>query len=165
MPTPFGAGRAALSFVFLFAAQFWAGVVVIFAAVPIGLLRGGDLDDSRFFSQLLRDVTPPLLLAGGVLSIALLAVIARVWAWDLTRDLVRRVPRPPAMFAWALAGAGLAALYIFVVQHVVPPDPSTPLGPLAKAASQSGASRVAWALLAFFFAPPFEELLFRGLML
>jgi membrane protease YdiL (CAAX protease family) len=169
-PPRFGAAKAFAAYFLIFFAQFVTGVVVMIVAMVVAALHGKNVSDAAAIRELAnRILAPTLVLAAGATAITILG-IARLWAWHLVRDrtsLGLGVTRASvrAILAWSLAGVAMAATYLATARWLVPPDPSTPLGPLASAATAGGASLIAWVFLALVFAPPFEEFFFRGLLL
>ncbi len=166
----FGALKATIAFVLLFGAQFFTGAVVIVVATIVALARGRNVNDPGFANQLTGEMMVPLLLAAAVVSSVVVFIVARVWAWHLVGDkssvgLGMVAPRSRHILSWAAGGAVVAAAYVVVSSSIIPFDSATPLGPLAAAASQGGAARIAWAVLALAFAPVVEEFFFRGLLL
>lgn len=170
-PTPqFGALKALAAFFLLLFAQLTAGIFVMLVAMISGALRGIDVTNNAIVTRLMNDAMPALLFASGAFSTAAVLAIARAWAWPAVLDrsesgigLNRAHPRAIAL--WAIAGAVLSAIYMSSVQWLVPPDPSTPAGPLAQAAASGGMNRVMWIVLALLFAPLVEEFFFRGVLL
>lgn len=169
-PAPvFGALKAGVAFVLLLLVQFFTGIAVFIVATIVAIAQGRDVADRSFANELLSEITAPLLLVTAIMSTLTVFVIARTWAWHMVRDTsssgVGVTPAPlTQILSWFCAGAFVAAIYVFVALRIVPFDPSTPLGPLAAAASGGGMGRLAWALLALAFAPFVEEFFFRGLL-
>ncbi|HEX2832320.1 MAG TPA: CPBP family glutamic-type intramembrane protease [Thermoanaerobaculia bacterium] len=166
----FGALKALIAFFLLLFAQLSAGIFVMLVALLSGVARGKDVANSSVVSGLITDAMPALLFASGAFSTAAVLAIARAWAWPAVLDrsaegigLNRAQPRAIAL--WAIAGTVISALYMSGVQWLVPPDPSTPAGPLAQAAASGGLNRVMWIVLALLFAPLVEEFFFRGVLL
>jgi membrane protease YdiL (CAAX protease family) len=169
-PPRFGAGLAFLSYILLVMAQFVAGVVVMIGAIVVALARGESIEDATFIQRVMEQATAPLLLVAGIVSALAIYACVRLFAWHLVRDksadgLGLTRARTGQIAFWTLVGFATAGAYIAVYVWVIPFDPATPVGPLAKAAAAGGASRLAWAFLALAFAPFFEELFFRGLLL
>jgi uncharacterized protein len=81
---------------------------------------------------------------------------------DFRQSVGWRKASRPWLFAAALVGIGLSAMYLRVLLALLPPAPGQSFGPLATAAASSGWSRHAWAVLALFVVPPIEEFVFRG---
>lgn len=165
----FGALKAAVALVLLVLVQFFTGIAVFIVAMIVAVAQGRDVANRTFANELINEITVPLLLVTALVSTLTVFVIARIWAWQMVRDTSSAgVGLTPAtltqILGWFCAGALVAAIYVFVALRIVPFDPSTPLGPLAAAASRGGIERLAWALLALVFAPFVEEFFFRGLL-
>ncbi|HEX8154374.1 MAG TPA: type II CAAX endopeptidase family protein [Thermoanaerobaculia bacterium] len=168
-PKPFTAARAFAMFVLLFAGQMLAAIVAVIVAFAVGVARGADLGDANAVRGLMTGLELPIFAASAIGSAIALVLGARLLAWDLVRkpaaDGIGTLTAPKrAVILWSLLGFATAVIYIVVATKLLPPDPSTPLGPLARTAAQGGIARVFWAILGILFAPPVEEFLFRGLM-
>lgn len=166
----FGAARAFGILVLTFLAQFAAGIFVLIGAVLLAMSRGENVSSAGAIEQVVAQSTAALLLVSGIFSLAAVLVGGRLFARDVFRDhtangIGRFTLTAREALTWIAAGAGLSLVYGAVCIWVMPPDPNMPPGPLSKAATAGGASRVAWVLLALLFAPVIEELLFRGLLL
>jgi membrane protease YdiL (CAAX protease family) len=167
---PFGAAKALASFALLLGAQMVAGVVIMLFAAVIAIAKGQDAGDPAFSALLIRQITVPLLLSVCVVSSVVIFATARLWAWDAVLDRSRdgigltHATRMQVL-SCSLIGIASGAAYLAVGQWLVPFDPSTPLGPLASAASAGGLYRIAWALFALAYAPLVEEFFFRGMLL
>lgn len=165
----FGALKASFALVFLIIGQMVAGIVVVIAGMIVAVVRGRDISDPSFSASLVRETVAPLLLASAAVSVLVVFAVTRAWAWHLVRDkgsdLGMTAVGWSRTLSWCAAGASVAAAYVFVAPRIIPFDPSTPLGPLASAASRGGVDRLAWAILALVFAPLVEEFFFRGLLL
>ena len=61
-------------------------------------------------------------------------------------------------------GIGIAVSYVVFAAVVLPEVSEDSLGPLTKMAYTPGVGQMAWVILALAFAPPVEELLFRGIV-
>jgi membrane protease YdiL (CAAX protease family) len=169
-PPVFGAGKAFAAFVFLLLAQVVAAVAVIMVGTIVALIRGQNIADPAFASRLTADNSALLLIAAGIASTLAVFATARFWAWHIVRDKssngigMTAAPRIQILF-WSGVGVLLSVLYLVTVLWIVPFDPSTPVGPLAAAASGGLLNRIAFAILALLFAPFVEEFFFRGLLL
>lgn len=119
---------------------------------------------------ILRDpaVQPAFLLSESLAMMAGTFLAARWLARTLLRDrssdgLGWFLPVRGTVQRWAMAGAGVALGWIMVL-IIVHPRVSGPLGPISQVAARGGLSRLIFAFVAVFIAPPSEELLFRGLL-
>lgn len=169
-PHRFGAARALAILVFSAVAQVVAAMTVLAGAFVIAIGRGEFVNSAAAVSRLTERSTVALLLVSALFTAGAVLLGARWLArdafYDRTATGIGRLSLTKREAAWSfIAGAGLSLLYGAFCTWVMPPDPATPLGPLAKAAVAGGASTVAWVLLAIVFAPLIEELLFRGLVL
>jgi membrane protease YdiL (CAAX protease family) len=165
-PPGLSAGRAVAVFLAYFGAQLVAGILVGIAFVGYALTRG--VREPHIAAEVPRLVVLPAallgLMAGGFVAL-----------WMVRRSLPGPLPSALHAIGWrrassrallisALAGAALAATYLFVLTpHAVSP-PAEQWGPMATAAGAGGWARHAWAVLALL-APPVEEFVFRGVLL
>jgi membrane protease YdiL (CAAX protease family) len=166
----FGAAKALLAFFLLLVAQFSAGVFVVVIAMVFAVARGANLNDPSLAHTITGQVTAPLLFAAAAFSTIAAIAVARLWAWPAVFDRSENGvgfarPETRHLIVWTAAGIAISAFYIATAQWIVPPDPSTPMGPLASAASSGGMNRIMWIFLALIFAPLVEEFFFRGLLL
>lgn len=166
----FGAARAIALLVLTFLAQFVAAIVVIVAGIVVAVGRGRDVSSPEAITNILQQSTLPLLLLSAIGSAVAVVIGGRLLARDTMRDhtasgIGRLTLTKREALTWLATGVASSLVYGAICVWVVPPDPSTPLGPLAKVAASGGWAMAAWALLALVFGPLIEELLFRGLLL
>jgi membrane protease YdiL (CAAX protease family) len=165
-PSGLSAGRALAIFLAYFGAQLVAGILVGIVFVGYAISRRGVDPHIAMDAQRLLILPAALLglMAGGLVAF-----------WMVRRSLPGPLPSALRAIGWckassrdvlvsALAGAGLAAVYLFVLTPHSASPPVEQWGPLATAASAGGWARHAWALLALL-APPVEEFVFRGVLL
>ena len=170
-PTPpplpiLGAGRALAVFLAYFGAQLVAGILVGIVFVGYALTR--NVRDPNIAADAPRLVVLPAallgLVAGGLVAL-----------WMVRRTLPGPLPSALREIGWcrasarallvsALAGAALAATYLFVLTPYAAAPPADQWGPMSAAAGAGGWARHAWAVLALL-APPVEEFVFRGVLL
>jgi membrane protease YdiL (CAAX protease family) len=166
----FGAGKAIAILVLVFLAQLVIGVVVVVASLIIAAVTGANLSDPHVVRLLTSQLSVPLLLISPLIATAVIALLVRLWAWDVVRDSSpagigwRGVPRRDVL-QWAAAGAAIVVSYLVVAKFLLPPRSGTLPGPLTTIAAAGGIGRAAWAVVAVLLAPPIEEFLFRGLLL
>ncbi|HYR28529.1 MAG TPA: CPBP family intramembrane glutamic endopeptidase [Thermoanaerobaculia bacterium] len=165
----FGAAKAFLAFVLVFAGQAVAGIVLLVFAMAVAMAKGENAGAPAFAGSLTQKIMVPLLISGAAVTIVVIWAVARLWAWDVVLDKtqdgigLRRAVRSHLLWS-SLAGVALAAVYLTVGRSLVPFDPSTPVGPLVSAAAAGGINLIAWAVFALAYAPAVEELFFRGLL-
>jgi membrane protease YdiL (CAAX protease family) len=163
---PLGAGWALLCFLVFWLVQLAVVAGAMFVATVILISKGAHAD--RVLPRLME---PDLLLGATLTATAVAVVVLLAMLRHRLRDVSPERPLAPVGVVGAprravLAAAGQAVLVLvaFVVVSRYLPRPQHELGPLARAAMAGGWSRVAWAVLAVFVAPPSEELVFRGVL-
>lgn len=166
----FGAGKAIATLVLVFLAQLVIGLMVVVGSMIIAAVTGANLNDPHVVTLLTSRLLVPLLLISPLIAAAVIALLTRLWAWDVVRDSSpagigwRGAPRREVL-QWALAGAAIVVSYLVVARFLWPPKPGTLPGPLTTLANAGGIGRAAWAVVGVLLAPPIEEFLFRGLLL
>jgi len=161
-PRRVGAGRAVAIFVLYNLAQLAVGIAGAVVAIIVGLVRNVDA------VQATKGVDVYLIVAGFLAGAFVLYVLLRNWTPLWWRDQRAddfgwtRLSRGRVAVA-AACGVAIAAAFI-AVSIRVPPHPSQ-LGPLAQLAHRGGIARATLMGLAVLFAPPIEEVLFRGALL
>ena len=146
---------------FQFASSTVLGIVLGIVIGVIALVNGQDVPRSE------------LKAASGLLSILCIAVsgvvvllLARGWFGDHLRDGSRN---GAAWLPGCVRHMGVAILMGVVLGWghlwltvLLTPTQASGVGPLTEMATKPGLSRTLWVLLALLWAPPVEELLFRG---
>jgi membrane protease YdiL (CAAX protease family) len=166
----FGAGKAFAAFGLFMLAQFAAGIAVGIGTLLYLIVKGVKPQGTAFARDFPQYTTVPTLILGIAVSVVIVYAITRLWAWDLVKDRtdhglgVRPVPLRQVLLS-LLLGIVLSISCSALSAWLAPLDPSTPLGPLASAATAGGLSRLLWATLALLFAPWLEEYFFRGVLL
>lgn len=167
VPPRFGASHALMAFGLMLFGQLAVGIGLFVVAMVAAIATGSDPNDPRLADELIARTLVPSLYCAAAVSILVIVLVLRVWAWHLVRDrspsgLGLFLPPMRQLLLWSALGLIIGAAYL-VSTRFVPTDFKG--GPLAKAAAGGGSGRVAWTILALLFAPAFEEILFRGLML
>lgn len=162
---------SALLILFAYIGAQFAGAALVgfFAALGAGV-NGHDLTNPDLLGQITRMVTAPAAVVGVLLGGMVLLRLTRYfegcsahsgfsehigWRWGSWWDLT---------FGLA-CGALLGLTYLMAAAFLSPAQTWTPSGPLAQMASTPGLSRLYWVVLVLMLAPPFEEFLFRGVLL
>jgi membrane protease YdiL (CAAX protease family) len=164
----FTATKAFVTFALVMLGQFIAGFAVILAGMIAGAIAGQNVADSKFIDGLMTKMQAPLLIAVILVSTIVVAVVTRIWAWNLAHDRsdeglgVRGLPG--GVLAVHVAIGFVIALVYLGLSRLIPMDPTKPVGPLTEIAASGGLSRVALLIAAVFYAPVVEEFLFRGLL-
>ena len=164
------AGSALLILAAYVGAQFAGGALAGLAGALAVAVNGYDLSDPDLLASVIQIVTAPAAVVGVLLGgIVLLS---------LTRYFLPSCPRGgfPEDLGWrsgswrdlhfGLAGGALLGLgYLVLAEFLAPTRPEDLGGTLAQMASTPGLPRVYWLILVLALAPPFEEFLFRGVLL
>lgn len=163
-PPRFGASHALMTFGLVLFGQTAVGIGLVVGTTIVAVVRGAD---GAGTADAIGRMTVPALYSAAAVTVLVVVLALRVWAWHLVRDrspsgLGFVLPPLRQLLVWSALGLLLATGYL-ALTRVVPTDFEG--GPLAKVAAAGGSGRVTWTILALLFAPVTEELLFRGLML
>ncbi|HVG23367.1 MAG TPA: CPBP family intramembrane glutamic endopeptidase [Thermoanaerobaculia bacterium] len=162
-PPRFGAAYAVVAFVLFTFAQLAAGMAVAMVAVIVAAVQGKSIGDQQVMTAAVNDSVVIGIVVGLLASTAV--------ALLMTRPIVRarlgagvgliRASRRQTLLAFA-AGVAVALAYA-VLSRLVPTEWQG--GPLAKLIKEQWLAKYILTFAAVVYAPPIEELLFRGLML
>jgi membrane protease YdiL (CAAX protease family) len=163
----FGASHALTAFGLMLFGQLTVGIGLFFVAIVAELAAGADPNDPQFANAAMQRMVVPSLIGAVIISIVVILAVLRFWAWHLVRDrspqgLGLFAPPPRQLLLWTALGVAISLAYL-ASTTAIPTEFKG--GPLAKMAAGGGTGRTVWVLAALLFAPFFEELLFRGLML
>jgi len=151
------------------AAQFSVAAIVAVVGMSIAQVQGKNVLDPQQVSEVQESVMAPAVVLGLFFAGVAILLASPPLIGAQLRD------RTPVGAAWVpgsskdiAQGAGIgmliAALYITVAIICERLGVHGETGPIAKMAVSHGAPRIAWLVAALILAPPFEELLFRGIL-
>jgi hypothetical protein len=168
-PLPLTAWSSLRVFLWYFGTQLVVGGILGFV---LGISNGlGGEEAAEQIGDATTQYLIPFAAIGMVVAAGVMFLKARqrfpggAWPTILAALGWRQAPRRDIVIG-AVAGALLAAFYLFVLTQLFPPHPGQSFGPLSQAAASASTSvRILFALLAIFLAPPVEEFLFRGVLL
>jgi membrane protease YdiL (CAAX protease family) len=166
-PRELNGGFATAIFGIYLAAQFGAGLI---AGLIVALLSGmrGDSDSSHQMADRLQVIMPLALflavLLGGVATIGMSVIFkfklndtsptGAAWVRGSWRDIAKGL----------ITGAIVSVLSLILLLNFGSDFQEEDLGPLTRMSLTTGIPQILWAIVALCFAPPFEELLFRGIL-
>jgi len=170
---PLSARPATIILLVFLGAQFGAGILVgMVGGIVVGVIHG--IRHSKIpVTQEVAGMLPVLTMVGAMLGVVAGGIAMLLASTSLIRGRLNDCS--PLGAAWdygrlkdnavglglgLAVGAGNLLLAAMFVGFGVQPT----LGPLAKMANTQGLSQAVWILLALVFAPPIEELLFRGVL-
>lgn len=167
-PRLFGATRAILTFVLVIVAQVVAGIGVIAYALVRDVVRGINVGSPLYVGRMTEQMMPATLYATVFITAAAVYLMLRVWGGHLVFDRSVHgfglfVPPLKQIAVWTAIGFASAAAILTLSQFVDAHGAKG--GPLWHMAESGGSARLAWAFAGLVYAPVFEELIFRGLML
>ncbi len=169
----FGTWSALLVLLCFFLAQGLGGAVAgLVAGIGAGLgagTAGLELRDPETWAFMSHSVAASGMVVGMLFSGIVVLRLARYFVGDYSSDsfihgLGWTRCTCSSFTLGMLAGGVLGLIYLLVALFLVPPDPTTSLGPLTQIANRPGIPRLAWMFLALVVAPPLEEFLFRGVL-
>lgn len=166
-PRRFGASHAIISFALVTFGQFAVSGAVALAAVLAAAAKGQNLGDQRVATAAINDTLLVGISLSIVASAAITLVVTRILARHLVRDRSEHglglfVPGWRPLLLWLAAGVGVGLLYAGM-RFSIPTEWKG--GPLGQFVAGNPNARLVVAIIATLYAPIFEELLFRGLML
>ncbi|HUR81601.1 MAG TPA: type II CAAX endopeptidase family protein [Thermoanaerobaculia bacterium] len=162
----FGASHAIIAYVLVVFGGNAAGMAMIFAKLFAAAIEKRDLSQEGAVSALMNEAMMPMVLVSMLTAAAITLAALRILGWPFVRD---RSPNgfgfvmPPwrQTLLWFAVGVVAAGPYI-ALRLVIPTHWE---GPMAKFLRGAPDARIVFAALALLYAPLFEELLFRGMML
>jgi membrane protease YdiL (CAAX protease family) len=164
------ASRATSILIIFLAAQLITSMMVGIAGSSLAVARGRNFQDPKEVAAFTKGITPiavPFAALGGGIATVLASFL-------LVRNHLKDAS--PSGAAWTLGSAkqlfrgfilGLQAAIVYVVFASMAATlgfPHDKIGLLAQMASGSGLPYVSWLISMLLLAPPFEELLFRGIL-
>lgn len=164
----FGAKHAILTFVLVLVAQMVAGIAVVMYAVVRDMLRNVHVTGAAYAERMTKEMMPATLYATIIVTLAAVYLVLRWWGGHLVFDRSEHgfglfAPPPKALVLWTVVGLTSAATILVLSQFV--DSEGFKGGPLWQMAESGGSGRFAWAVAGLLYAPVFEELIFRGVML
>ncbi|MEW6587369.1 MAG: CPBP family intramembrane glutamic endopeptidase [Nitrospirota bacterium] len=161
--------RATVILLVFLGTQIIFGIFTGIAGIIISVFQGNDLNDTKQFAAMTQSIVAPAAIIGLVASGLATFLMSKLMIEGHLKD------NSPTGAAWTLGssrriaqglGVGLFAglCYLAVSIMFSPQDADLTLGPVAKMAITPGLSQLLWLMIAIVFAPPIEELLFRGVL-
>lgn len=163
------AARATNILIIYLLAQFVTGLIAAIFGASTSLALGKHLEDPKQLVQFQRAITPYVAtigsIGGGLAAVAASYLLVRNSLKDVGPVGAAWVPGSRRQISRGLI-LGLLAGTIALVSVILftPSAHSAKFGPLATMALTPGLPRVLWVICMLLVAPPFEELLFRGVL-
>lgn len=158
------AGRAVVIFLLVHAAEIIIGVIVTILVAIVAVVR--NVDAERAIQRIDVVLLVVSFVAGGIVFYGLTRSWAPQWLQDQRASGFGSVGLPVRHVVVAAAcGLAITAAYLLVAKLVVPPTDISKFGPVAQMARRGGVTLAVIAFVALLLAPPFEEVMYRGLLL
>ena len=167
LPPSFRAGRALAVLALVLLTQIIVVIMVAVAAIVVDHAR--DTKPKGIRGSAPAGITVTIVLLSQAAGVAATYVLARAWAPSWLKDRGASGIGPLRLSVHQVASAGLCGIALgaaglVMMKILIPPSPDITFGPLARLLALGGSVRLALACVAVLIAPPFEEVLFRGLL-